>query len=349
MTFNDKIIQEDMELLAEQFNWSALQNTSILITGATGLIGKQLVFLLQYLNENKNANIKIYALVRSEQKAKTVFGNADITFVVNDVRQPLVLTDEIDYMIHGASITQSRAFVEHPVETMDTAYFGTRNMLEFARQKQVKSVVYLSSMEVFGVTAPQLLEVTENDYGYIDILNPRSSYSESKRLCECLCACYAAEFGVPVKIARLAQTFGTGIDYDDPRITAQLARCVIELKDIVLHTAGKTLRPSLYTRDAILGILTILFAGNNGEAYTIANKKTSISIREIAELVASQIAENKINIKYDITNLKENGFNQDLHLILNTDKLEALGWKAEVGLEEAYRRMIESMKCRKKE
>ena len=348
MILNDKIIQEDIELLAEQFNWSALQGASILITGATGLIGKQLVFLLQFLNEKKNADITIYALVRSEQKAKTIFGNANITFVVNDIRQPLALADEIDYIVHGASITQSRAFVEYPVDTMDTAYFGTRNILEFARQKQVKSVVYLSSMEVFGVTNPQLPEVKENDYGYIDILNPRSSYPESKRLCECLCACYAAEFGVPVKIARLTQTLGAGIDYDDTRVAAQFARCVIEQKDIVLHTDGKMRRPCVYTRDAILGIFTVLLTGNNGEAYTIANKKTAISIREIAEMVAVQIAENNITITYDITNPKEYASNRDLHLILNTDKLESLGWKAEVEIEEAYRRMIESMKCRKK-
>jgi len=349
MILYDKIVQEDIEILAEHINWSALQDSSILITGATGLIGKQLVFLLQYLNKKKNANIKIYALVRNEQKAKMFFDNTEITFVVNDIRQTVEIAGEINYIIHGASITQSRLFVENPVETIDTAYTGTRNILEFARQKRVKSIVYLSSMEVFGVTNPQLPEVKENDYGYIDILNPRSSYSESKRLCECLCACYYAEFGVPVKIARLTQTFGAGIDYYDTRVTAQFARCVIEQTDIVLHTEGKTLRPSLYIRDAISSLLTVLFAGNNGEAYTIANKKTAISIRKTAELVATQIAKNKITVKYNITNLKESGLNQDLYLILNTDKLESLGWKAEVGLEEAYQRMIESMKLRKEE
>jgi len=349
MKFYDNILQEDIELLAERIDVLLLQNASVLITGATGLIGKQLVYLLLYFNKKKNANIKIYALVRNEQKAKTIFGDAEITFVINDIRQPLEIKDEIHYIIHGASITQSRSFVENPVETIDTAYIGTRNILEFARQKQVKSVVYLSSMEVFGVTNPLLSEIKENDYGYIDILNPRSSYSESKRLCECLCASYYAEFGVPVKIARLTQTLGAGIDYSDPRVTAQFARCVIEQTDIVLHTEGKTLRPSLYIRDAISGIITMLFNGKNGEAYTVANKETAISIREIAELVATQIAENKISVKFDITNPKEKGYYQDLHLLLNTDKLESLGWKAEVGLEEAYRRMIESMKLRKNE
>ena len=349
MKFYDNILQEDIELLTEQIDVLLLQNASVLITGATGLIGKQLIYLLLYLNKKKNANIKIYALVRNEQKAKALFGDAEITFVVNDIRQPIEIKDEIRYIIHGASITQSRSFVENPVETIDTAYIGTRNIFEFAKQKQVKSVVYLSSMEVFGVTNPQLSEVKENDYGYIDILNPRSSYSESKRLCECLCASYYAEFGVPVKIARLTQTLGAGIDYCDTRVAAQFARCVIEQTDIVLHTEGKMRRPCLYTRDALSGIFTVLFNGKNGEAYTVANKETAISIRKIAELVATRIAENKISVKFNITNPVEYVSNQALHLILNTDKLESLGWKAEVGLEEAYRRMIESMKLRKNE
>ena len=125
------------------------------------------------------------------------------------------------------------------------------------------------------------------------------------------------------------------------------SRCVIENKDIVLNTEGKPRRPCLYTRDAISGILTILFEGSKGEAYTIANKTTATSIKEIAELITTKIAESKINVLSNITNPKEYSLSQNLNLVLNTNKMESLGWKAEVGLEEAYRRMIESMKLRK--
>jgi len=343
----DLILQEDIEYLVAQNDWLAMHNSSVLITGATGLIGQHLIFLLLYLNEKKKANISIFAHVRNIQKAKDFFGDTGISFVHGDIRQPIEITNKIDYIIHGASITQSRSFVEKPVETIDIAYIGTRNILELAIKQKVKSVVYLSSMEVLGVPNPQLAEVRENDYGYIDILNPRSSYSEGKRLCECLCACYSSEYGLPVKIARLTQTLGACVDYFDTRIAAYFSRCVIENKDIVLHTEGKPRRPCLYTRDAISGILTVLFEGSNGEVYTIANKKTSISIRETAELIATQIAKNRIRVLFKITNPKEYTFNQELNLALNTDKLEVLGWQAEVGLEEAYLRMIESMKLRK--
>jgi dTDP-glucose 4,6-dehydratase len=182
----------------------------------------------------------------------------------------------------------------------------------------------------------------EGDYGYIDILNPRSSYSESKRMCECLCACYAREYGLPVTIARLTQVVGAGIDYHDTRVAAQFARSVIESRDIVLKTEGKTLRPVVYTRDAIAGIFTVMLKGQTGEAYTVANKASAITIRETAEMIIKEIANNRIKLVLDIDVPAEYAPN----LNLSTTKLESLGWKAEVGIEEAYRRMIESMKGR---
>jgi dTDP-glucose 4,6-dehydratase len=346
----DPILQEDIEYLVDRFDFSALYNSSILISGATGLIGSQLVKVLACLNRIKGAGIAVYALIRDVHKARGIFqelyAHEKIRFIVHDIRQGLALNDYIDYVIHGASITASRVFIEKPVETIDTAYIGTHVMLDFAREKQVKGLVYLSSMEVFGITDTRLPDVKEEDYGYIDILNPRSSYSESKRMCECLCACYAGEYDLSVRIARLTQVVGAGIDYHDTRVAAQFARSVVENKDIVLKTEGKTLRPIVYTRDAISGIFTVLLRGQNGKAYTIANKASAITIRETAEMIVKKIANNKIKLVFDIDIPAE--YAPNLNLNLNTTKLESLGWKVEVEIEEAYRRMIESMKGMKK-
>jgi dTDP-glucose 4,6-dehydratase len=345
----DPIVQEDIEYLVKYFDFSALYNSTVLVSGATGLIGSQLVKVLSCLNRIKGANITIYALIRDTHKAQTVFQELyeyeKIRFVVHDIRQKPVFNGIVDYVIHGASITASRTFIEKPVETIDTAYMGTRAMLDFAKEKQVKGLVYLSSMEVFGNTDRRLPDIKENDYGYIDILNPRSSYSESKRMCECLCICHAKEYGLPVNIARLTQVVGPGIDYHDTRVAAQFARSVIENQDIVLKTEGKTLRPIVYTRDAIAGIFAVLLKGQKGEAYTIANKTSAITIRETAEMIIKKIADNRIKLILDINIPAE--YAPNLNLNLNTTKLESLGWKAEVGIEEAYRRMVESLKGKK--
>ena len=344
---DDKILQEDLDYLVENFDFSGLYNSSILVTGATGLIGSQIIKLFLCLNRIKNAGITIYALIRDYNKAEKIFRtlNERINFVIGDIRSFPYINEHIDYIIHGANETSSKMFVEKPVETIDTAYSGTRSMLEFAKVKKIKSFVYLSSLEVFGITDSR--EIKENDYGYIDILNPRSSYSESKRMCECLCACYAYEYNVPVRIARLVQVLGPGVDYNDNRVAVQFARNVIENKNIILKTEGKMRRPCIYTRDALTGILTVLLKGNDGKAYSVANTDTTASIHEIAEMISKKIANNKINVIFDIDIPPEYATNLTLNLNLNIDLIQSIGWKAEIGLEDAYLRLINSMKQEK--
>lgn len=80
--------------------------------------------------------------------------------------------------------------VEQPVETIMTAIQGTRNMLQFAERCKMESMVYLSSMEVYGIMPKEQVEVKETDLGYINPLEIRSSYSEGKRMSECLCLCF---------------------------------------------------------------------------------------------------------------------------------------------------------------
>ena len=284
-------------------------------------------------------------MCRSESKFKTVFNDFEdknLVPVYSDILSinSAVLDFDIDYIVHGAAITVSKEMVEHCVETLDVAYSGTKKILEIAKDKNVKSVVYLSSMEAFGTPDSKLSEVTEKDLGYIDILSPRSSYSEGKRICETLCACYSSEYNVPVKIIRLAQTLGAGIDYNDTRVTAMFARSVVENKDIILKTKGNSKRQVIYTTDAVSAILAVLLRGASGQSYTACNHETFVSIKDTASLICEKIAENKIKLLFDIQ--KKNNFAPEVIMNLSSAKLESLGWKATVGLEEAYRRMIRS-------
>lgn len=344
MDEKNNILLEDIQQIVKSVDMSELKNNSVFVTGATGLIGSFVIRVLLYLNRELDFNVNIIGLIRNKDKAEKVFGddcaNKSIRWIIGDIRN-FNLEGNVDYIIHGASVTSSQDFLYKPVETITTALYGTEKILETAKELKVKSLVYLSSMEVFGITDTRLDEVRESDYGYIDILNPRSSYSEGKRLCECLCASYASEYDVPVKIARLTQTLGAGIDYNDSRVAAQFMRSVIENKDIVLKTEGKTRRPIVYISDAVSGIFTILLKGQAGESYTVANKKTIATIRETAEMIAGNIAKDKIKVVFEIDVPKE--YAPNLNLNLNTDKLESLGWKAKVDLEESYRRMMESV------
>lgn len=344
----DFYLAEDLNKLADSsLPFHEFYGKSIFITGATGLIGSFLVKTFLTMNSAKNAQIRIIVLVRNRQKLLDTLGTYatnEVTVYEGSIESMPPIAESIDYIIHAASVTSSKLFVDQPVETIMTSVVGVRNVLELARGKQVHGVVYLSSMEVFGITDPKLSSIKEADLGYIDIHHVRSSYSEGKRICELLCASYSHEYGVPVKIARLAQVFGAGIPYEENRVFAQFAKSVINGTDIILHTPGTSMGNYCYTRDAVAAILLLLLRGNAGEAYTIANPKSSMTIRDMAVMVAEKIALGKIHVIFDIPASELTfGYAPASTMRLNSDKMQALGWKPEVGLEEAYRRMIESM------
>ena len=223
--------------------------------------------------------------------------------------------------------------MEKPVETIYTAINGSRNILEFAKNKRLEGMVYLSSLEIYGVNEKE--NIKEEDYGYIDILNPRSSYSESKKMVETMCISYGTEYGVPVKIARLAQTFGAGVSISDNRVFAQFAKAIINKENIVLHTKGETKRNYCYTTDTVRGIFTILTKGENNNAYNVANENSYCSISEMAHLLENEYT--KVEYKIDEVN---RGYNPTVKIALNTEKLNALGWEAKVNLKEMFDRLI---------
>lgn len=329
-----------VEFSQKNYDFLDLKNSSIIITGATGLIGSTFVNCLLALNKN----VKITCPVRSLNKAKSMYGDVyeKINFVecdLLDFLNGLSENDKFQYIVHCASPTAGKYMTEHPVETFSLAIDSTKAILEYSRKADVKSIVYVSSLEYYGQNFDDKI-ITEEMQGYVDNTDPRSSYPLGKRAAEYLCTAYAKEYNVPVKIARLTQTFGAGVSADDNRVFAQFARSVIAGSDIIMHTKGESAKPYCYTTDCISAILYILLKGQNGDAYNVANQDTYISIREMAEFLRDNF---NPNIKVIIEEHPEMGYAPVTKLHLSSEKLMALGWTPKYDLKEMFRRLIDSM------
>ena len=322
---------------------SKLQGASVLVTGGTGLVGYAILLELSKLSDI--LDLKLYALVRNRENAEKVFSPFldRVSLVVGDVRDDISLEEPLDYIIHGASITASQMFVQQPVETIMTSIAGTRNMLELARRKNIRSMVYLSSMEVYGTPTGDRL-ICEKDVGYLDPIAIRSSYPESKRMSETLCAAYAKEYGVPVKIARLAQTFGPNAHYGDKRAVVQFITSALRQQDIEIKASGDSSRMYLYTFDAVSALLTLLLKGQDGHAYNVANRNSYCSIRQLAERITHLLSSRSRVLVNTGTEQERSIYPPDSFLRLDTSKLENLGWLPYVSLEDSLRFMAAALR-----
>lgn len=343
MIKND-IVDKDLSDIyqADFINWEEFRNKTVLITGVTGGIGSMAVRSFLFANEKAGLDIEVIGLVRNIKKAKIFFEdlteNKNFKLIKNDITEKINYNGKVDYIIHCANNTSSRSFVEMPVETMEVAFCGTKNVLEFAENKKVKSLVFLSSMEIYGFIEGQDKTQSENDLGSLELLNVRNSYPIGKRAAETLCCSFFKEKNVPVKIARLAQTVGANVDYNDSRVYAYFARNIVEKKDIVLNTTGNTIRSYCYITDVITGIILLLQKGVNGEAYNIANEEATSSIKNIANMLVNKYPDSKL-----VFNINDTGiFPKETVWALKTDKIKALGWKPYVSQEKMYANLINS-------
>lgn len=325
--------------------WSKLNGKTIFITGATGLIGYTLTSTLLYYEQQHHTGINIIALVRNVEEAKNKFKKqllegCKLELIEGSIESKWKWDTNIDYIIHGACPTASAFFAQRPVETIDAIVFGTRNILEFAREKEVLGCVCLSSMEVFGKVDSKK-KLKEDDLGYIDLFSPRSSYPEGKRLAEMMCCAYAHEYKVPVTVARLAQTFGPGVSKDDQRVFAYMARCAIQQKNICLKASGSKENMYLYTADAVGAILLLLLKGEKGSVYNVGNPETYCSVKEMGILVSRELSGGTISV---ITNTgdAEDLYPPDSALMLDISNLKLLGWRSSKNLIQIYKAMISS-------
>lgn len=318
--------------------WDRLEGRAFLVTGATGLIGSQLVRTLVCRNEIAEDSLHIVVPVRNVEKAKSLFGGCDdVRFEKWEMGDAFERSFKADYVVHAASSTSSRDFSCRPVEVIESVYAAAREILSYAEWAECERVLLLSTMEVYGDLEGK---ITEAMGGSLDSMCPRSSYPEAKRLAECLFASYALERGTHSSVARLTQTFGEGVRPEDGRVFAEFARCASKGDDIVLLSDGSKRNQYLSVDDAVRAILLLLAKGEDGLAYNVANPRTFCSIREMADFVAAEFGSGDCRVVFGKDSARSATFRNGTSIDLDTSRIEALGWRAEQDLPEMYRNML---------
>ncbi len=327
------------------------EKNTLLLTGATGYIGSALVKELLLKKQWTEEIGQLILYVRSKEKAyqmlQPYLQNSQIPVQILEGCME-ELTDDfevgsVDYIIHCASPTASAYMISNPVETADSIVLGTKNILSFARKHSIKSMVYLSSMEVYGIVPDREMLRTEEELGEVKLNRKRSCYPLGKRMAEHYCYSYYKEYGVPVKTARLAQVFGSGVNVQDNRVYMQFARAVKEKRDIVLKTEGLSIGNYCAEQDAVNAIFTILYKGENGEAYNVVNEENTMSIKEMAQLVATDVAGGLIGVRIEPEDREKSGYAPDTKLRLSGEKLRKLGWYPTRSLKQMYEDLLQEI------
>ncbi|MBW1640526.1 NAD-dependent epimerase/dehydratase family protein [Microbacterium resistens] len=340
------VISADLdEIVARALPWERLFGASVLVTGASGMLPSYTVLTLLTLNDRHDAGITVYGLVRNGEKARTVLADiidrSDFHLVVQDVSEPLTLDAPIDYVVHGASAARPSSHAADPVGTIRANLTGTFNMLDLCVRKQTRGFVFMSSAEVYGAQPEGTELISENSYGGIDVLNPRACYSEGKRAAETISVAYAAQYGLTCRIVRFGHIYGPGMALDDGRVQADFAANVVNGRDIVLNSDGTAVRTYTYVSDAIAGMFTALLRGTE-TAYNVADPAGLVSIRRLAELFTHVRPE--LGLKLIFTNEADSRvFHPVKAQGLDSARLAALGWKAEVSLPSGLERMVTAL------
>ena len=338
----NKVLKEDLEaIIGENIPWEKLKGRTVLITGASGMIGIYMLQVLTLLNERYDYNIRVIAMLRNAKKLpKEVREREDVEIIVHDVTERLEVSGDVHYVIHAASPASPLIMQNQPVETIAANTLGTFNTLRLAKEMKAEGYLFISSREVYGQPNEGQEFFYEDTYGFVDQLNPRSCYSEGKKAAETMCVCYHDEYGLNVKLARLAHTYGPGMSIYDGRVQADFLKNVFHNEDIVLKSEGTAVRSYTYIGDAVAGLYRILLDSED-MVYNIGNEEGKVSIRELAEIMVDIYPERGLKLVFDIPEGGTKGTAPYTLGILSSRKLRKIGWSPKYSVKEGFKRTLE--------
>ena len=337
----EDIFLEDVKSIVNELGefYGELEGKTVLIAGGKGFLGTYFTSVLAKINETLSAPMKIIvldSLITSKDKKDSV--NQNIEFLEQDISKSFEIGGNIDYIIHAASIASPPTYRKFPIKTVDVNYQGTKNLLEIAKEKKVRSMLFLSSSEVYG--DPEIFPTPESYVGKVSCTGPRACYDESKRLAETISILYFQQYKIPIKIARPFNVYGPYLNLDDGRIIPDFMNNAINKSQIIIHSDGSPTRSFCYASDAINGFFKLLFSKHDGIICNVGNDE-EVSVKTVADKIKN-IVEKPISIKIiesdDPNYTKDNPQRRcpDLSLIK-----KSVNYIPKIDLEEGLKRVYE--------
>lgn len=344
------IIKEDIEEIIQSLpELQKLRGKVVLISGANGFLPAYMVETIMHLNnKDSDFNARVIALVRNKAKAEKRFNhlldNTCFSIKVQDVCEEIYIEGEINYIVHAASQASPKYYGIDPVGTLNANILGTINLIKLAHLKKAESFLYFSSGEVYGDVSSDQYPIKEDTFGYINPVNVRSCYAESKRMGENICVSWFHQFGVKAKIVRPFHTYGPGMALDDGRVFADFVANIINQEDIILNSDGSARRAFCYLADATRAFFMVLMNGKDAEAYNVGNPGQEYSILELANILVKIKPELKLKVLVNNKSSSEKGYLKS-PLVRNTPdtaKLAQMGWQPAVSVIDGFTRTIRS-------
>jgi nucleoside-diphosphate-sugar epimerase len=344
-----EIVHGDLDqIVKSNINWDRFKNKTIFVSGGAGLLPSYLVQSLLHANSLHNLKLKVICMSRSSESLNKRLGywlnDSSLKIIIHDVTRPIpVEIIPSDFVIHAASQASPKFYAIDPVGTLLASTIGTQHLLEYAVRSKAERFMFFSSGEVYGAPLIQTEPITETSYGYLDPMNVRSCYAESKRIGETMSVAWAKQYRLYTVVVRPFHTYGPGIALDDGRVFADFVADVVAKRDIVVKGDGSEKRCFCYLADATVGFLSVLLNGINSEAYNVANPSCEISMKNLAKLISDLFPDRNIKIRFEDCETKKNYLKSPvLQLLPSIEKIKKLGWLPETSLGEGFSKTIKS-------
>jgi UDP-glucuronate decarboxylase len=313
---------------------SKISEKTFLITGGAGFLGS---WLCDVLVASGARIICVDNLSSGVKSNISHLRKYQIQFVKEDICD-LRIDKKVDFIIHMACIASPPLYQKYPIETLDTSTFGTKNVLEIARKNDVEGFLFSSTSESYGDA--EVVPTPESYWGNVNPIGPRSVYDEGKRVAEAYCMAYHRKYNLPIRIARIFNTYGPRLDVSS---TSQYGRVIIKFvtqalneEPITVYGDGSQTRSFCYVTDLIEGLLILLLKpGINGEVVNLGNDK-EISILNLARLII-ELTSSRSKITFQP--LPEDDPKRRRPDVRKA--LKILGWTPRVTLKEGLKKTIE--------